>query len=968
MPALPPPSRPGVLRPWGAAATALLLGVGLATVPAAPAAADLPVCGTTTPALNAEIACTIADTDQITVPSGATAVRLKVTGGGGGGSRAAHTWYGGGKGATVYGWATLPTGTDYLVVDVGEGGAAGVAGANSSLGGGGGGGGTGVFAYDNVTGLLGALVIAGGGGGAGGKDTSAEPTGAGGNAGSAGAGFVGGGYDAPAGAAGLTNGTGGAGGDGEVSGSAGGNAVAGTVAAGGAGAMIDTQRGGGGGGGYTGGGGGAAQDPVEAGGVQIFTGSPDFLGGGGGGGSTFIATSAMLARKTGVAGSTGAGAGGTGLAASDAAVLADGGAGAVEMKFAASIPSPEITSVSPIGGPTAGGGTLTITGTDLEGTMTVMMSAMLCNPVVVVSPTELTCTIPMNVLGGTVPVMVLSPNGTDALSNAYTYGPAPTITSVSPTSGSVAGGGTLTINGTNLTGTSSITVAGFECASVVNVSISQVTCTIPEALETGTVGVALTAATGSATAAAAYTYVEVPEVTSVSPVTGLLAGGGTLTINGTLLSGTSAVSLGGAACDSINNVSATEVTCTVPARVSTGLVDLSLTATAGTGTLASAYTYTYPAPSITSVSPASGRLSGGGTLTITGTNLLLTSSVMFDETPCTGIVNVSETQVTCTIPAGTVLGPVSVNLTALGGFDGEAAAYTYVITPPPPPPPLTTPPTTPPTTEPTPEPTPTETPAPTPTQTPAPTPTETPAPTTPPTPAPPPTETPAPTPTERPRLQLTLDLEVNSPVVGAQAVMTGGGLLSKSTYVLTMRSTPVQVATGVTDDAGNFEAQIRLPSKVCVSGGLHELVLTGITPDGEALRDSSWIVLDDNCKTRSVRKAKPVNNTVTLGSFIFPYLSAKLTPHSKSVLRGMRSPLRTAKRVTITGYTQTTKKSKAAKRFNRVLAKRRAVAVRAYLRSVGIRAPIVVLGAGGVKPLKGRTQKYNRRVVITVRY
>jgi hypothetical protein len=128
MPALPPPSRPGVLRPWSAAATALLLGVALATVPAAPAAADPSPCTSATPALNAEIACTTADTEQITVPSGATAVRLKVTGAGGGGSRAADTWYSGGKGATVYGWATLPTGTDYLAVEVGAGGAAGVAG------------------------------------------------------------------------------------------------------------------------------------------------------------------------------------------------------------------------------------------------------------------------------------------------------------------------------------------------------------------------------------------------------------------------------------------------------------------------------------------------------------------------------------------------------------------------------------------------------------------------------------------------------------------------------------------------------------------------------------------------------------------------------------------------------------------------------------------------------------------------
>jgi outer membrane protein OmpA-like peptidoglycan-associated protein len=501
-------------------------------------------------------------------------------------------------------------------------------------------------------------------------------------------------------------------------------------------------------------------------------------------------------------------------------------------------------------------------------------------------------------------------------------------------------------------------VGGDACTSVVVVSATQVTCTLPEKLESGMFDVVATNPIGSATKEAAYEYVETPTVTSISPVTGVLAGGGTLTINGTLLTGTSAVSLGGAACTDISNLSATQVTCTIPSRLTTGTVNLALTATAGPATLTSAYVYTQPAPAIVSVSPTSGPLPGGGTLTINGTDLSLTNSVMLDETECTNIVNVSPTQVTCTIPAGMALGPVQVNVTTAGGYIRSAGAYTYVATPTIAPPiitpttPATTPPTTPPTTAPTPEPTLEPTPQPTP----EPTPTATPAP------------TPTPIPSAAPHLQLKLDLQVNSPVVGAQAVMTGGGLQAKSTYVLTMRSTPVQVATGLTDDAGNFQAQIRLPSKVCVSGGLHELELTGITPDGHALHDSSWLVLDDNCKTRSVPTAKPVNDTVTLGTFTFPYLSAKLTPHAKSVLRSLRSPLGPAKRVTITGYTQTTKKSKAAKKFNRDLAKRRAAATRVYLLSLGIKAPITIVGAGGVSPLRGKAQKYNRRVVIWVRY
>ena len=55
-------------------------------------------------------------------------------------------------------------------------------------------------------------------------------------------------------------------------------------------------------------------------------------------------------------------------------------------------------------------------------------------------------------------VTVSTPGGTSATSAAdeYTYIPAPTVTKVSPTSGPAAGGTTVTITGTNLTGASEV--------------------------------------------------------------------------------------------------------------------------------------------------------------------------------------------------------------------------------------------------------------------------------------------------------------------------------------------------------------------------------------------------------------------------------------------------------------------------------------------------------------------------------
>jgi len=81
-----------------------------------------------------------------------------------------------------------------------------------------------------------------------------------------------------------------------------------------------------------------------------------------------------------------------------------------------------------------------------------------------------------------------------------------------------------------------------------------------------------------------------PELTAVSPTSGTTAGGTTITISGTGLTGTTGVTVGGSAATSVTVVSDTEVTCVAPAH-SAGAVDVVLTTPAGSDTLAAAYTY-----------------------------------------------------------------------------------------------------------------------------------------------------------------------------------------------------------------------------------------------------------------------------------------------------------------------------------------------------------------------------------------
>ena len=94
---------------------------------------------------------------------------------------------------------------------------------------------------------------------------------------------------------------------------------------------------------------------------------------------------------------------------------------------------PTVTGVSPSGGPTDGGTSVTVTGTGFTGATAVDFGSTPGTSINVTSATSLTVTSPAGT--GTVNVSVTTPNGTGTKDSAFTYALAPTITSVSPVAG-----------------------------------------------------------------------------------------------------------------------------------------------------------------------------------------------------------------------------------------------------------------------------------------------------------------------------------------------------------------------------------------------------------------------------------------------------------------------------------------------------------------------------------------------------
>jgi hypothetical protein len=215
------------------------------------------------------------------------------------------------------------------------------------------------------------------------------------------------------------------------------------------------------------------------------------------------------------------------------------------------------------------------------------------------SATQITATSPAG--SGTVDVTVTTATGTSVTSAAdrftYTATPlAPTVTSISPNSGTAAGGTSVTINGTNLTGATSVKFGNTAAASFTVLGSNSISATSPPGTA-GTVDITVTTANGTSASSAAdqFTFTSTqPTVTSISPNSGTAAGGTSVTINGTNLTGASSVKFGNTPAASFSVNSATSITATSPAG--SGTVDVTVTTVAGTSSTSSADRFSYGPP------------------------------------------------------------------------------------------------------------------------------------------------------------------------------------------------------------------------------------------------------------------------------------------------------------------------------------------------------------------------------------
>lgn len=239
--------------------------------------------------------------------------------------------------------------------------------------------------------------------------------------------------------------------------------------------------------------------------------------------------------------------------------------------------------ITPNQGSSGGGTLVTITGTNLSGTTAVRFGTRSATAVTNVSPTQVTAVSPAG--NGVVGVTVTTAGGTSNPVSFFYVGP-PFKQSLSPVSGSTAGGDTVTITGTGLSTATSVSFGANSAVPTV-VSDNQITVVAP-AGAAGPVGVSVTTA-GGTNNGLSYTYVAPPTVTSVDPAEGPTSGGTAVTITGTDLTSTTEVTFDGNPAP-FTVISDTAVSAVTPPGAA-GAVDVVVSNDAGSATAADGFTY-----------------------------------------------------------------------------------------------------------------------------------------------------------------------------------------------------------------------------------------------------------------------------------------------------------------------------------------------------------------------------------------
>lgn len=358
--------------------------------------------------------------------------------------------------------------------------------------------------------------------------------------------------------------------------------------------------------------------------------------------------------------------------------------------------APRVETVQGSGGPTQGGNLVTITGRNFGFGGAGFTAAIDGVPCVVgasgsVTHTEVRCTAPPG-QGVDRPVFVVVAQQYSNNDRTYSYG-APSASVSGTPRFPTAGGTVLDLIGSNFGTSGMVTVANRVCTPV-SYNHTRIQCLVPPGSGLAQ-QVRLFVSGQQALLSVDY---RAPTISTVAPLGGPTAGGGTLTLMGSDfgepgLARPRTVTVGGRPCP-ILNAAHSSIACTLPAGEGTALtVAVEVDAQPATA----AVQFSYLAPVLLDLSPGAMPLQGGLDLELIGTNLGLQPQVLVDGVACpvtpgsgthfrvrcraparsagTALVQlVAGTQPSNTLPLAYDAAPVLVSITKAGTAPGVVSA------------------------------------------------------------------------------------------------------------------------------------------------------------------------------------------------------------------------------------------------------------------------------------------------------
>jgi alpha-tubulin suppressor-like RCC1 family protein len=247
------------------------------------------------------------------------------------------------------------------------------------------------------------------------------------------------------------------------------------------------------------------------------------------------------------------------------------------LAFGASLPA--VSAISPNSGATSGGTSVTITGSGLGAATAVKFGANSAPSFTINSSTSITATSPAG--SGTVNITVVTPTGSSPPVSAdhFTYKVPPTIFKMSAKGGPASGGTTITIEGTELSGTTAVDFGAVPGTELKINSNSSITVVSP-ANVSGTLDVRVFATGGESPVTTKDHFKYTPVVLSFSPPSAPIAGGTMVEVSGAgfALGAGTKFKFGKAASKSVNCTSTTSCLVKVPAQSTAGTVDVKATA------------------------------------------------------------------------------------------------------------------------------------------------------------------------------------------------------------------------------------------------------------------------------------------------------------------------------------------------------------------------------------------------------